>query len=50
MTDHQPLIDAVVELCGRGFPLVPCNGKSPIHDEWQHRDYSDQEIIERLNR
>lgn len=44
------LYEAVHALCDRGAPILPCNGKRPIHDGWQHRAYTADEIVHELRR
>jgi len=44
------IIDAVSGLCERGAMILPCDGKRPIHDGWQHRTYTAEEIEAELRR
>ncbi len=47
---RSSIIDAVPALCERGASILPCDGKRPIHDGWQHRTYTAGEVAAELRR
>ncbi len=49
-TNGEAVIDAVPGLCEHGLPILPCDGKRPIHDGWQHRNYTADEVLAELRR
>jgi hypothetical protein len=50
MNGKTAIIDAVPRLCERGALILPCDGKRPTHDGWQHRTYSADEVAAELRR
>jgi hypothetical protein len=42
------IFDAVPILCERGLRILPCNGKRPVHDGWQHKNYTADDVLRAL--